>query len=285
MHHAITSLVSQASHLIGDCFDHAKPMLSKDYIGLPPQVRFVAAQLFIDCQLSSESVLLLLREGKEWDADLINRAVMEGSLKLAYMLHGSIQEVEEKVYEYWDVLPVFSVIRHSEHAKSFLADVPNPDAPEWKPFHELLVEPSTINAIRSKYSRRDRQIIEEQWSFSGICKAFSASENAGLRRLAGLAHGYTMSSHLLHKDADGIGMVWDRKMREPHRQTAVVMGHSARIISDICSFGRLRLFSLLRVCHAPEEELKVIEERYATLDDALQSINHHFNNVEYSNEI
>lgn len=97
------------------------------------------------------------------------------------MLHGLVQEIEQKVYEYWDVLPLVSIIRHAEHAKSFLADVPDPDAPEWKPFHELLIKPHEVDEIRAKYSRRDRQIIEERWSFSGICKTFALSDNPDLR--------------------------------------------------------------------------------------------------------
>ena len=68
--------------------------------GLPPLVRFVAAQLFIDCHLSSESVLLLLCAEKEWNADLLVRSVLEGSLKLTYMLRGSQEEAAIKVREY-----------------------------------------------------------------------------------------------------------------------------------------------------------------------------------------
>jgi hypothetical protein len=82
-----------ASHFIGECFDLAKPFIDSGYQKLDPLVRFVAAQLFIDCHLSSESVLLLIREQKEWDADLIVRSVMEGSLKFSYMMDGSVDEV------------------------------------------------------------------------------------------------------------------------------------------------------------------------------------------------
>lgn len=41
-----------------------------------------------------------------------------------------------------------------------------------------------------------------------------------------------MSSHLLHKDADGIGMVWDRYGRDSVRQSAAKLGQSARVVSD-----------------------------------------------------
>lgn len=111
----LAAWTSQASHCIGECFDAAKPMLDAGYAGLPHLARFVCAQLFIDCNLSSESALLLTRAEKEWDADLITRSIMEGSFKFTYMLEGSNAEIEEKANEYWHVLPLFYRIKHGEN--------------------------------------------------------------------------------------------------------------------------------------------------------------------------
>ncbi len=271
----------EASHLIGDCFDHAKPYLDQAYEGLPPLVRFVAAQLFIDCHLSSESSLLLIQSGKEWDADLISRSVMEGSVKLTYILYGSSSEIESKVEEYWQVLPLFSTIRHGEHARQFLDAITDADAPEWQPFKELLVEPEEVTSIRAIYSKRARQEIEERWSFAGICRFFAQTEEPGLRDLGHLAHGYSMSSHLIHKDADSIGMIWERATRAEARRTAASLGHSARVVSDACTFAKLRLLSLLRACDEPEKVVNDIDAKYAHLTEALTSANRHFNDVEY----
>ncbi|MBN3804977.1 hypothetical protein GXB81_18245 [Paraburkholderia sp. Ac-20336] len=272
---------AEASRLIFDCFDQAKPYLDQAYEGLPPLVRFVAAQLFIDCHLSSESSLLLIQSGKEWDADLISRSVMEGSVKLAYMLYGSSSEIESKVGEYWHVLPLFFAIRHAEHARQFLDAVPDADAPEWHSFKELLVEPEEVSLIRESYSKRARQEIEERWSFAGICRFFARTEEPGLRHFVHLAHGYSMSSHLIHKDADSIGMIWERSTRDEARQTAASLGHSARVISDACAFARLRLLSLLRACGEPKKVLSDIDVKYADLTEKLTSANRYFNEVEY----
>lgn len=281
MHASPAVWAAEASHLIGDCFDHAKPFLDQRYEDLPPLVRFVAAQLFIDCHLSSESSLLLIQSGKEWDADLISRSVMEGSVKLTYMLHGSSAEIESKVEEYWHVLPLFSVIRHGEHARQFLDAITDADAPEWQPFKELLVEPEEVTSIRASYSKRARQEIEERWSFAGICRFFARTEEPGLRHLGLLAHGYTMSSHLIHKDADSIGMIWERSTRDEARRTAVSLGHSARVVSDACTFAKLRLLSLLRACGEPKKVVIDIDAKYAHLNKELTSANRHFNDVEY----
>lgn len=272
---------AEASHLIGDCFDHAKPYLDQAYEGLPPLVRFVAAQLFIDCHLSSESSLLLIQSGKEWDADLIARSVMEGSVKLTYMLYGSSPEIQLKVDEYWHVLPLFAVIRHGEHARQFLDTVPDADVPEWQPLKELLVEPEEVATIRARYSKRDRQVLEERWSFFGICRFFARTDEPGLRHLAHLAHGYSMSSHLIHKDADSIGMIWDRSTRDEKRRAAVTLGHSARVVSDACTFAKLRLLSLLRACGEPKGVVSEIDSKYRNLTEELGSANRHFNEVEY----
>jgi len=271
-----------ASHLIGECFDLAKPFIDSNHQELDPLVRFVAAQLFIDCHLSSESVLLLVREQKEWDADLISRAVMEGSLKLTYMLDGSAEEVKTKVHEYWNLLPQFSAIKHSERAKRFLEEVPNPENPEWKPFRDLIIDDSEISTTRATYSRQERKVLEEKWSFTGICKSFAKSGNDGLKAFVHLAHGYGMSSHLLHKDADGLGMVWERFGRDAERQAVVKLGHSARVVSDICTFALLRAFTLLRACSQPTQVLREIEARYAaSLFAELAKAGQRFTEVEY----
>ncbi len=284
MKQVFKSWAELASHLIGDCFDHAKPFIDNDYSGLDPLTRFVAAQLFIDCHLSSESILLLIREQKEWDADLIARAVMEGSLKFTYMLDGSTEEVRSKVNEYWELLPKFYAIRHSERAKRFLDEVSNSGNPEWQPFRDLIIDEAEILSARTLYTRQERQALEEKWSFTGICKTFSLSDNPGLKLFAHLAHGYGMSSHLLHKDADGIGMVWERYTRSPERQTAVKMGHTARLVSDVCTFAQLRLRSLLRACQQPTEITLEIEARYATLFVELTKANQTFNDIEYGKQ-
>jgi len=282
MERVLKSWSGLASHFIGECFDLAKPFIDDGYTGVDGLVRFVGAQLFIDCHLSSESVLILIREQKEWDADLIARSVMEGSLKLTYMLLGSTEEVKSKVHEYWNLLPEFSAIKHSERAKRFLKEVPDSDSPKWKAFRDLLIDDTEISRIRAWHSRQERQAIEERWSFSGICKAFAQSEDSGLKQFAHLAHGYGMSSHLLHKDADGVGMVWERRGRDAERQTAVRLGHSARVVSDVCSFAQLRLFSLLRACQQPTLSIRDIEERYAVplFAEVTKAINQ-FNEVEY----
>ena len=271
-----------ANKFILECFHLAETLLNDNQTETDPLIAFVLAQLNIDCHLSSESVLLLIGEQKEWDADLIARSVMEGTFKFTYMLDGDTEEIKTKVNEYWHLLPQFAVIKHSERAESFLSEVPNRDSPEWLPLQNLILDDSGISSIRNKYSRKERMAFEEKWSFSGICKAFSKSENSGLNLFSKLIYSYGMSSQMVHKDADGIGMAWERSQRSPDRLAAVQLGHSARLISDICTYTQLRTFSLLRAYNQSLEALKDIEKSYSmTLFSELTKANQAVTEIEY----
>ena len=230
-----------SSHFIGECYDIAAPFLDKNHHDLDPFVRFVSSQLFIDCHLSSESSLLLIQSGKEWDSEIINRSIMEGTVKYVYLLFGSTERVKEKAYEYWHILPDYSSVKRHERLKSFLNSVENSDSDEWIPFQKLLLAEDEIESYRRGTNRKERKSLEQQWSVFGITSHLLKVDRDKLGVLVHLAHNYGMSSHLIHKDGDGVGMVWERYQRTKEDQIAVKLAHCARIVSDICSFSQLRL--------------------------------------------
>lgn len=274
---------SQGSYYLGECFDLSKPFLDQDYKGIDPHVRFVSAQLYIDCHLTSESVFLLIQQGKEWDADILVRSVMEGTIKYIYILDGSQEEAHKKATEFWHVLPSFSDIKHSFRAQKFLEEVPS-DENNKRPFRDLILDDYQIDEIRGSCSRQERVELEKKWSFTGLINSFSNSENKSLRLLVHLAHGYGMSSHLLHKDGVGVSIVWDRFRRDPLRQSAARLGHASRIVSDICTFSILRLLFLLKFCKQDITCIKTLSNKYKELFEALTESTNYFNHIEYGSE-
>lgn len=210
-----------------------------------------------------------------------HRAIMEGSVKFVYLLLGTPEEVKEKAVEYWETLPANGAAKHSERAKAFLKDVCDPDSSQWLPFHELVIADEEIRELRAGTNREQRQRLEQKWSFSGITQQFVGSESKGLRLLAHLAHGYGMSSHLMHKDGDGVGMVWERSIRSPERRDAARFGHSSRIVSDICSFTALRASFLLRHCGRDPSVLSGLQEKYDALFSELRVAADKFTATEY----
>jgi hypothetical protein len=271
-----------ASHVIGDYFDVAKPLIDKDYDGLDPHIRFVSTQLFIDCHLTTESVLLLVDHGKEWDADILARAVVEGTLKYVYLMVGTAEEMKRKATEYWVTLPAFSSVKRSERARAILDTLPDRDDPMWQGYRDMLLSESQARDAYGQSNRRDRQMLDEQWSFSGLARYFAGTGRGDLKPFAGLAIQYANSSHMLHKDGDGVGMVWDRYRRPRERQNAITIAHAGRLISDACAFASLRLLFLLKACGEPTGCVREIDQSYEDMFDELADAAKHFCEVEHT---
>ncbi len=94
-----------------------------------------------------------------------------------------------------------------------------------------------------------------------------------------------MSRHLIHKDGDGVGMVWERYGRPEKDHIAVKLGHAARIVSDICAFSKIRLYHLLKFCGQDPAKIWEIEEGYRLLFGEIKKAGRHFTEVEYGEEL
>lgn len=103
-----------ASHFIGEHFDKCRPLLEADGSHINPFVRFVSTQLYLSCHFSSESSLILVGQGQEWDADIINRTIVEGVVKYIFMLQGTGEDKLNKAIEFWETLPDYSSIKRSK---------------------------------------------------------------------------------------------------------------------------------------------------------------------------
>jgi len=270
-----------ASHYIGEHFDHCKPLLDKDYQGMHPLVRFVSTQLYLSCHFSTEGSLILLRQGQEWDSEIINRSIIEGVVKYIFMLQGTEDEVLEKVNEYWEVLPSYSSVKRSDRVSSLLEAVNSDDLHNWKSLEDLKLTESDIDSIRDGTNKQQRKLLEQKWSFSTIIQGFSKSGDKSLEPLVYLAYNFGMSSHLIHKDGDGVAMVWERCTRDSVRQNAVKLSHLARAISDLCTFAEVRSMILHKCCGEKYDFTDNLRESYSSLFSELKIAFEDFNKVEY----
>lgn len=275
--------VALASHYIGEHFDYCKPLLDKDYQGMHPVVRFVSTQLYLSCHFSTESSLLLLQQGQEWDAEIINRSIIEGVVKYIFMLQGSEDEVLQKVKEYWEILPSYASVKRSDRVSSLLQAV-NPDGLyNWRSLEDLKLTESDVYSIRDGTNKHQRKLLEQKWSFSTIIQDFSKSGNKILEPLVHLAHNFGMSSHLIHKDGDGVAMIWERCTRDDIHQEAVKFSHIARAISDLCTFADVRSIFLHQCCNEKHDFVNKLRESYSPLFSELMSSFNEFNRIEYEN--
>src|SRR5687767_9794352 len=180
--------------------------------------------LSISCEMTSESVLLLVKHQAVWDAEILIRSITEGTLKLAFLCVGGKTEVEQKAIEYWDILPELSRLKIHKNVSGFfnlIGDKSND--PEWRPAKDLLLRAKDRLAIENTYPKQVAQRIKQRWSFSQILQALGGE---GLESFLALAYGYAMSSHHVHKDGDSTGLIWDRESREEPRKSTLILAHA-----------------------------------------------------------
>ena len=197
-------------------------------------------QLSASCFLSSESALFLIARGRLWDAEILVRAVFEGTLKLAYLCvpDEPVRTTRHREFAY-DLMEI-GRLRSHERAQEALA-LWGRDHEATRPLTDMLLSEEQAAEIRATYPSNRRNELAQRWSFTGLVRALEDDEPEQVRGLKSLLHGYRMSSHLIHKDVEGVGMVWEREERELPRREAVTRSHGARLCSDIHAMLRFRL--------------------------------------------
>ena len=265
---------NRSSHLLGDYYDVILPFFKSNET-IDAWVKFVSAQLFLQCQLTSESIIFLLRERKEWDACILLRSVMEGTAKYLYILNGNEIEMQERAYEFWYVLPEIADIKHSDRVKDLYTKLA---IPPQSPLADLVLDEQEHKNLLNKYSRADRKKVEQRWAFSEILKSF---ENSELEPFKALFFEYGMCSHLAHMDAVGIGMIIERFAASPFNKDVIQLAHTAKIIYAICFLGKIRTQILLTKLNQSLEPLLQLEQKYSELYKELLEAEKIFCETEY----
>ncbi len=270
---------AQCSHYLGDVYDKCRLFHEPKTTLLDEEVRFVAAQLAISCHFASESAFILIVNERLWDAEILIRTILEGSLKYVYILEGTAETQKRRSHEYWHLLPLHAKIIREKRAQSLLSSVPNPDAEEWRPIRDIISGKEEIQEEPTAASERKK--LARIWSFSEISKYFATHTDQAMRSLGLFGYSYGTQSHLIHQDGDGVGMRWERMGRSQERQDAITLAHAGRLISDLCSFAFLRGTTLYRACGKKPTPIFKISKRYTDLSDAIKEAERKWQDVEY----
>ncbi|MEE9314610.1 MAG: DUF5677 domain-containing protein [Rhizobiaceae bacterium] len=265
------SLIGLASHFIGECFDCGKPLLDNEVKQTPPVTRFITAQLYIDNVLTGESILILLEQGNFWDAEILLRTVVEGSLKFIYILEDQ-DCAEKRAKEFFHVLTGYSSIKRSNRLESMTNKIEFLEK-DSKILNEIIISRDEQELFRKDTNKADRKSLENKWSFHGLLQHFSKSEDERYRLFEHLSYQYGMASHLTHKDGDAMGLVWERSQRSAEERKAVNTSQTARIISDLCQLSKWRLHFLFKSQSHSLEPIEKLNDKYKALFDDLKDLN------------
>ena len=234
--------------------------------------------LLSSVEMTSQSVLILIEQGRLWDADSLVRSVFEGTVKFAYLSYGDKADIQDRLQQYSVDLSQIARLKEHDRVSAFRDAVGGQLEAEWRGLVDLLLTTEEIDDLRNKYPRSMRRILEQRWSFHGIIEALAASGKGELSHITNLFINYGLSSHVLHQDADGVVAVWERGLREPHRREAVELAHAGRMISDLAVAMLIRYVMAILGMHPPD---KKVFKRYAEISRRATAYGKRFTEVEY----
>jgi len=201
--------------------------------------QFVTIQLFSSLYATSESVLLLVREYSLFEADILLRTVIEGSVKYIYLMTGNLETDSEIIKEYYNIIPEMQKI--SEHRKAIEAvDLFKLYSNKKHPFEASILPEEEFNSLQEKYPNKIRKSLEQKWGFGTLLKEI-INYNKEYESLVGLYYAYNLSSHLIHQDGECVKMRYvGMRKNAIENNYEFDQAHAVRIISNILSMGVIR---------------------------------------------
>jgi hypothetical protein len=197
------------------------------------------------CFTSTDSALYLVHGQRLWDAEIVLRSVLEGSLKWIYLLE-SEATFTARCLEYCDALPAIAQLKWHARAAAALKCHADPGAGELRPYRDLLLTDEEAARIRAAYPRQTRRALEDRWGFTSLLKTLSRVGGAIGPIGNTLLHTYSVASHLQHMSNEGTEMLIERDRRKSERRDTIHVAHAAGLIDHCFYYGLLRLGALHR---------------------------------------
>ena len=193
-----------------------------------PLVRYIADRV--------ATVWFLTLNDKLWDADIIDRSVLENLVKLLFIVNSPTKvEQENRIDEFWNKLWEISSLKHSQHSREMVEQFKEKSA---QLAHKaIILSEEQEEKLKIKWNRKDRKKLAQKWSFSEIVKDLIKNyDGQYFEMLTGLFHEYRMCSHIAHGDETGIGIIEERKSRNQKEREIVHRGHFLKLISNCLAY-------------------------------------------------
>ena len=251
-----------------------------NYSGWGARERQTISYLLTATARTSESAILLCAYGQLWEADVLVRSVLEGSMKLAYLLQAQ-ETFARRHGEYADQLFDIAMLKGHRKAKNLLAAVPNPEASEWLPIRELLLSDDEVDRLSALYEKAVRRRLETRWGFTGLIGELTRSDDPYFKGLDALAHNYSMASHVQHVDVVGASIALERDRRSMERRDAIHLAHEGRLLSDLLAFLLFRMAVGYRFVGADMSSLEKVRTAIDEATKPFQRAAEEWQHIEY----
>lgn len=174
----------------------------------------------------SNAIYTLIESGCYWDAEIIARPLLECTVRMCFVCYSPQDIRKELIKEYFEDLYEINRLEQSEKAKKSRTIVPAED--RGKILLDGMVLPEDEeDVIRKKWTKKERRSLKQKWSFSEMIRVLDGWTKPHFDKnlFSAFVHSYGISSHLIHADESGIGVIIDRQQREEKEKELMNQAH------------------------------------------------------------
>ncbi len=174
----------------------------------------------------SNAIYTLIESGCYWDAEILARPLLECTVRICFVCYSPKDIRKELIKEYFEDLYEINRLEQSEKAKKSRTIIPAED--RGKILLDGMVLPEEEeDLIRKKWTKKERRTLKQKWSFSEMIRVLDGWTKPYFDKnlFSSFVHSYGISSHLIHADESGIGVIIDRDQREEEEKKLMDQAH------------------------------------------------------------
>ena len=206
----------------------------------------VLVPLFTSLHSTSESILILLLNQAIFDADVLLRTVMEGTIKYCYLMTGTADEKNEKYIEYKVKLTDIDKILDHNKAVEAVNILKEFSKNSTKPFEINVLSDEELSVLTKKYPKKERDALKRKWSYQSLLRSLARLYPEYEAQL-GTVSTYSLTSHFCHYDWTGLSSR-NAQIMNSVKYDAIVFDimHCNRILSNVLSMELFRVAEYIR---------------------------------------
>lgn len=264
--------IVKADEYLKSLFYKLSPLYKKEH----GKNQDVVVPLFTSLHSTSESILILLLNQAIFDADVLLRTVMEGTIKYCYLMTGTEDEKRDKYIEYKVKLTdIDKIIDHNKAVKT--VDILREfSTNSTKPFELSILSDEELSKLLAQYPRRERDELKRKWSYQSLLRSL-AHNNQEYEAQLGTLSTYSLTSHFCHFDWTGVSSR-NAQIMDSVNPNAIVFDimHCNRIISNVLSMELFRIGEYMRGNSFCSKEVAVLSLEVYEFIINLDKVNNEF---------
>lgn len=234
--------IIKADEYLKELFYKLAPLYKKEH----GENQDVVVPLFTSLHSTSESILILLINQAIFDADVLLRTVMEGTIKYCYLMTGTEDEKKEKYIEYKVKLTDIDKILDHHKAVEAVDILKEFSQNSTKPFDLSVLSDEELAVLMKKYPKKERDALKRKWSYQSLLRSLAHSYPEYEAQL-GTVSTYSLTSHFCHYDWTGLSSR-NVQIMNSVKTDAIIFDimHCNRILSNVLSMELFRVAEYIR---------------------------------------